>query len=62
MPMHWFRKWIFFWGGGGAQITAQLKCVWAKNVFERQRRSLTLDKIIQFLQLVLCYGVTFSGG
>ena len=26
-----------------------------------QRTSLTLDKIIQFVHLVLCYGVTFSG-
>ena len=32
--------------------SARLKCVWARNVFERQRKSLTLDKIIQFLQLV----------
>ena len=46
---------------GGAHTSARLKCVWATNVFERQRKSLTLDKIIQFLQLVLCYGVTFSG-
>ena len=45
---------IVIWGGVGAQ----LKCVWARNVFGRQRKSLTLDKIIQFLQLV---GVTFSG-
>ena len=48
-------------GGGGAQTFAQLKCVWARNVFGSQRKSLTLDIIIQFLQLVLCYGVTFSG-
>ena len=41
-------------GGGAAQTSAQLKCVWARNMFGRQR------KIIQFLQLVLCYGVTFS--
>ena len=40
---------------GSAPASARLKCVWA-------RKSLTLDKIIiQFLQLVLCYGVTFSG-
>ena len=39
-------------GGGAAQTSAQLKCVWARNVFGRQR------KIILFL---LCYGVTFSG-
>ena len=29
--------------GGGAQTSAQLKCVWARNVFGRQRKSLTLD-------------------
>ena len=59
MPMHRFRKWILDWGGGGgAQTFAQLK---SKNVFGSQRKSLTLDIIIQFLQLVLCYGVTFSG-
>ena len=39
-------------GGGGAHTSARLKCVWATNVFERQRKSLTLDKIIQFLQLL----------
>ena len=38
-------------GGGGAHTSARLKCVWATNVFERQRKSLTMDKIIQFLQL-----------
>ena len=42
------------WGGGGGGVT-ELKCVWARNVFGRQRKSPTLDKIIQFLQLVLCY-------
>ena len=62
MPMHRFRKLILDGGGGGgggggaAQTSAQLKCVRARNVFGRQRKSLTLDKIIQFLQLVLCYG------
>ena len=45
-------------GGGGAQTSAQLKCVWARNVFGRQRKK---SNIGQFLQLVLCYGVTFSG-
>ena len=60
--MHRFRNgfWIGRGGGGGggggaAQTSAQLKCVWARNMFGRQR------KIIQFLRLVLCYGVTFSG-
>ena len=37
-------------GGGGAQTSAQtsaqLKCVWARNVFGRQRKSMTLDKVI----------------
>ena len=48
-------------GGGGAQTSAQLKlCLSCRNVFGRQRKILTLDKVIQFLQLVLCYGVTFS--
>ena len=28
-------------GFGGAQTSAQLKCVWARNVFGRQRKSLT---------------------
>ena len=42
-------------GGGGGQTFAQLKCVWARNVFGSQRKSLTLDIIIQFLQLILCY-------
>ena len=46
-------------GGGGAQTSAQLECVWARNVFGRQRKSVTLD---QFLQLVLCYGVNFLWG
>ena len=55
MAMHRFRK---FWigGGGGGQTSAKLKCIW-----KAQRKSLTLDKVIQFLQLILCYGVTFSG-
>ena len=66
MPMHRFRNGFWIWrgggGGGGAHTFARLKCVWARNVFERQRNSLTLDKIIQFLQLVLCYGVKLSLG
>ena len=61
MPMHIGLGMDFDLGGGGAHTSAWLKCVWATNVFGRQRKSLTLDKIIQFLQLVLCYGVTFSG-
>ena len=44
-------------GGGGAHTSARLKCVWARNVFERQRKKSDIGQV----QLVLCYGVTFSG-
>ena len=51
MPMHIMDFGFGGGGGGGGGTSAQLKCVWARNVFARQRKSLTLDKIIQFLQL-----------
>ena len=41
-------------GGGEAKTSAQLNCLWVRNVL--QRTCLTLDKIIQFVHLVLCYG------
>ena len=53
MPMHRCIG-MDFGFGGWAQTSAQQKCVWAT------RTSQTLDKIIQFVHLVLCYGVTFS--
>ena len=56
MAVHRFRIWG---GGGGAQTSAQLKCVWARNVFGRQRKILTfLDN--SYNSFYVCYGVTFS--
>ena len=60
MPMHIGLGMDFEFGGGGgggAHTSARLKCV-------RDRKCVCeakLNKIIQFLQLILCYGVTFSG-
>ena len=50
MAVHRFRIW------GGAQTSAQLKCVWARNVFGRQRK--ILDN--SYNSFYVCYGVTFS--
>ena len=46
---------------GEAQTSAQLKINVSGLEMCLGGKEKTLDKVIQFLQLVLCYGVTFSG-